>query len=366
MGIFKLNGVDYMGGSGGGGNPQPGLGYKETVLWENTSGTTSSSTITLSSALDNYDAIYIITASNAEPNYKSTQIIPVSAIDTTGTTNFGIFDTGGDNYYYVVLNYVDSTHITLSSWGSSYLIKYYKVVGINYGAGGTPIQPIIYSEEEREVGVWTDGKPLYEKTFYYSTLNVSRTDWTILEAFTLDKFIDVSVSFTNSNRYLDETYMKISYYNGNLYYHTPEINGTCDDAYITIQYTKTTDTPGSGIWTPSGVPAVHYSTDEHVVGTWIDGSTLYEKSYHVPTVTSTYITIDSTISASTIKLRDVSMGSIVIGGAYNNAQYVDGRLSYNSFIRVVLHVGLSVGMEAPPSEPITDFDFTIRYTKTTS
>jgi hypothetical protein len=103
-----------------------------------------------------------------------------------------------------------------------------------------------------------------------------------------------------------------------------------------------------------------------VVGKWIDGSTLYEKSYHVPTVTSTYITIDSTISASTIKLRDVSMGSIVIGGAYNNAQYVGGHLSYHTFIRVILSEGLSVGMEEPPAEPITDFDFTIRYTKSTT
>ena len=108
-----------------------------------------------------------------------------------------------------------------------------------------------------------------------------------------------------------------------------------------------------------------YSTAEQIVGTWIDGSTLYEKSYHVPTLTNTYITIDSTISASTIKIRSVSMGSIVIGGAYNNAQYVGGHLSYSSFIRVILNVGLSVGMEDPPAEPITDFDFTIRYTKTT-
>ena len=45
---------------------------------------------------------------------------------------------------------------------------------------------------------------------------------------------------------------------------------------IVLRYTKTTDTAGSGTWTPQGVPAVHYSTDEKVVGTWIDGSTIYE------------------------------------------------------------------------------------------
>ena len=48
---------------------------------------------------------------------------------------------------------------------------------------------------------------------------------------------------------------------------------------FTLQYTKTTDTAGSGTWTPQGVPAKHYSTEEKVIGTWIDGSTIYEKTY---------------------------------------------------------------------------------------
>jgi hypothetical protein len=47
----------------------------------------------------------------------------------------------------------------------------------------------------------------------------------------------------------------------------------------TYQYTKTTDTAGSGTWTPEGVPAHHYSTSEQVIGTWIDGKPLYEKVF---------------------------------------------------------------------------------------
>ena len=50
-------------------------------------------------------------------------------------------------------------------------------------------------------------------------------------------------------------------------------------AILTIWYTKDSDTAGSGSWTPSGVPAVHYSTDEQVVGTWIDGRTIYQKAF---------------------------------------------------------------------------------------
>ena len=38
---------------------------------------------------------------------------------------------------------------------------------------GDKYAPVIYSLEEREIGVWTDGKPLYQKTIYktYSQLS---------------------------------------------------------------------------------------------------------------------------------------------------------------------------------------------------
>ena len=61
---------------------------------------------------------------------------------------------------------------------------------------------------------------------------------------------------------------------------------TCDRVVFTLIYTKTTDTAGSGQWTPQGVPAHHYSEDEQVVGTWIDGSTVYEKVIDLGTNTN--------------------------------------------------------------------------------
>lgn len=291
MGIFKLNGIDYMGG-GGGGNAN-----ERVLTW----------------------AEYCALTEEEKTN---------------GTT-----------YYINDIN----------------------------GEGKDQFQPIIYSEEEREVGVWTDGRPLYEKTVTFT--NVSRTGVIDLDLINVDNIFihngqynqDLPLPYVHSEMGngiggffgTDSNGKRIWNVRGGSY--APSVTG-----WMAVRYTKTTDTPGSGTWTPQGVPAHHYNTNEHIVGTWIDGSTLYEKSYHVPTVTSTYITIDSTINTSTVKIRDVSMGTIIIGGAYNNAQYVDGRLSYTSFIRVILSPGLSVGMDAPPSESVTDFDFTIRYTKTTS
>jgi hypothetical protein len=61
-------------------------------------------------------------------------------------------------------------------------------------------------------------------------------------------------------------------------------NSTTDYQRFTIRYTKSTDTAGSGTWTSQGVPAHHYSTTEQVVGTWIDGSTLYEKTINFGTL----------------------------------------------------------------------------------
>ena len=44
--------------------------------------------------------------------------------------------------------------------------------GINY------ITPECYSTEEREVGCWTDGKPLYQKTWDFgSDLSIASNTW---------------------------------------------------------------------------------------------------------------------------------------------------------------------------------------------
>ena len=280
MGIFKLNGIDYMGG-GGGGNAN-----EQTLTW----------------------AEYCALTEEEKAN---------------GTT-----------YYINDIN----------------------------GKGKDEFQPVIYSTEEREIGVWTDGKPLYEKTFYYSTLNVSRTDWTILEAFTLNKFIDASVSFTNNNRYLDESYMRISYYNGNLYYHTPENSGTCNDVYVTIRYTKTTDTPGSGTWTPQGVPAVHYSTEEQVVGTWTDGSTIYEKTITGTLGNVSQKTIDLSSEINCNLVIDIK-GWIMSTDSSNSYQiwmhdaYVRYYLRGNNNLIIDKNGADNYGFDNP-------YTFIIRYTKT--
>ena len=167
---------------------------------------------------------------------------------------------------------------------------YYITDGDDNNDGYQLIQPIIYSEEEREVGVWTDGKPLYQKT--YEVDNVGVSNLTVDSNMSL---LDIKiVGFINNgikmnNPYSGEVFQIAPSGTAILRVWNDESNGlrcnleggsstqTCT-ARFTIQYTKTTDVSGSGKWTPQGTPSVHYSTEEQVVGTWVDGSTLYEKT----------------------------------------------------------------------------------------
>ena len=147
--------------------------------------------------------------------------------------------------------------------------------------------PVIYSEAEREIGVWTDGKPLYERTFTFLNKSVPVSSWTTLTTLTgIDRIVTRrgcwQSHYNNNNNWLPVggRYVQINFLaTGELQFVATETGNTTIDLYITIQYTKTADVPGSGSWTPQGVPAHHYSTEEQIVGTWVDGSTMYEKTY---------------------------------------------------------------------------------------
>ena len=146
--------------------------------------------------------------------------------------------------------------------------------------------PALYSEEEREVGVWTDGKPLYQKTIP----NISfGTDTTYTHNLGIDKYISYTGRcYCNGDGWSNTKpfpyyqinwsgYADIRGWGTNNINLVSKWNNNVVD--LTIFYTKTTDQPGSGTWTPEGQLAHHYSTSEKIVGTWIDGSTVYERTW---------------------------------------------------------------------------------------
>ena len=157
----------------------------------------------------------------------------------------------------------------------------YTVYGLIQGTDSI-FTPIIYSDNERVIGIWRDNKPLYQRTYDLgSEVSVSNSTWQ-------STGIDVSnVEMIPKCGALaaDGTYQSdlLAWNNGgDLYIQTPR-NSTGYARYLILQYTKTTDSAGSGNWNTDGVPTVHYSTSEQVIGTWYNGKPIYRKIF-TPTV----------------------------------------------------------------------------------
>ena len=244
----------------------------------------------------------------------------------------------------------------------------YMITDVN--GDGSQFQPVIYSEDEREIGVWVDGKPLYEKVFIASSpISISGSGW-IATSFAIDSENIVSATLIDPNGNTSGE-LPVANINGyiNIYPFFPANIKT-----IILQYTKTIDTAGSGIWTPQGVPAVHYSTDEQVVGTWIDGSTVYEKTYSV-NFTYESLTCDVAFSDisnlnSIIDLKGILGNAVLftLNGVINNS---------NKLIITSLHQYGDYGYIGPEGIRIKRGDIlwygdtpsvivTIRYTKSTT
>jgi hypothetical protein len=143
----------------------------------------------------------------------------------------------------------------------------------------------LYSTDEKIIGQWIDGKPLYQKVIR-ETITVSGS-----RAYFLSTTIpDAEFSFIyNASVYAYSDYIgscsevgsvnTSSQYDFNITDYTPAtgriwlIRGANAYQYLQliVRYTKTTDSPisiGSD---------TDYSTTEKIVGTWINGKPIYQK-----------------------------------------------------------------------------------------
>ena len=108
-----------------------------------------------------------------------------------------------------------------------------------------------FSTEERVVGTWIDGKPLYQKTLYfdnnghgYSSSNTTKilvSD--ILTVYNIDKVIDINGMLNNGKYFYPaatDGVKMVAIDNGNLiaYIYNSSFSW---NILITLQYTKTTD-----------------------------------------------------------------------------------------------------------------------------
>ena len=198
-----------------------------------------------------------------------------SAQGSIAVNDFVVLAVGGVNTTLRNVIYVKKGDVVTFNPVGTY--NFYYVYGLKSGSESNFFQPVIYSEEEREIGVWIDSKPLYQKTFDLgSDISVSNTSWynSIVIVTNIEK---ISSAW---GMYSGGTYYPLMAYhtNDDVNVLAARANSGASVRYLTLQYTKTTDVPGSGQYTTLGVPAVHYSTDEQIIGTWIDGKPLYQKT----------------------------------------------------------------------------------------
>ena len=243
----------------------------------------------------------------------------------------------------------------------------------------------LYSTDEKIIGQWTDGKPLYQKTIAV-TLTVSEDkvqqstdiDLSSLNVDTMifcsgfvigqgapDKFIRYSNDVWGSNlEYTFEVFLQTL---SNLRIVTNRVTLNGCTAYAIIRYTKTTDSA------VSMGDDTDYSTTEKIVGTWIDGRPVYQKTFTGTIPANTFVD-DTTTNFAVAELPNVdkvvcSAGSICDNVGYDTilnamwlSQGVNSRFARVTYYRSNQTVYLSSNSATCNGK---DFSITVQYTKTT-
>ena len=146
---------------------------------------------------------------------------------------------------------------------------------------GTIDRPMIFDTTEKVVGKWTDGRPLYQKTINFGALPNNTSKDVAHSISNLHQVWNIKGTTINTSGsvttipYADGTYfVNVSVTSTNLTCKS-NFNATSNTTtYITLQYTKTTDAANSYNYADEN----DYSTSEKIIGTWIDGSKLYQKT----------------------------------------------------------------------------------------
>lgn len=179
-----------------------------------------------------------------------------------------------------------------------YLGSFPEVVANKFSKGD------LYSTDEKMIGQWIDGKPLYQKSFD-TTIPSSNGVMSNTLLSNDCNVLDVLVNLINSNG--DTITAHATYKDHLIFYYKPnigvfaEINNaswaTNRGAVVTLKYTKSTDSA------VSMGDDTDYSTTEKIVGTWIDGKPIYQKTYDVGSSSSGEVkNIDSNLTTSNARL----------------------------------------------------------------
>lgn len=128
---------------------------------------------------------------------------------------------------------------------------------------------------------------------------------------------------------------------------------------------------GAGVWVTLPTSGINYLTEEHVIGTWIDGKPLYERSYSFTNTLSSfsdYVTIYNIPNIETVvrnfftALRDLGQNEKLY---YNGEGSVRPEHDVNYYINIREYNGNIQYRINNFGTQITDIVITTQYTKTT-
>jgi len=144
-----------------------------------------------------------------------------------------------------------------------------------------------YSTDEKVIGRWVDGKPLYQKSYVYTSFDMNSDKPLGLTNCTVINFDGLFVGTVHKYIY-PFNYQHPEYQNqyatatsisdeGKISVRTTSALRALDtyDMVLTVKYTKTTDSASTTIQEDPN----EYSTDEKIIGKWIDGKPLYQKTF---------------------------------------------------------------------------------------
>lgn len=170
---WKLNGNSGSGGSG------TGSGIKEVTLFSGTADTLND-TYDLTDDISKYDYVYVKGNINSNPTtaIPCTNIFKISDLVTNSVYN-GVLQVNTAAYLQntfitkrTALQLVDTTSFKVISIENSsddnIPIVVEEIIGWKFTSGsgsGSGSSEVNYSLEEQKIGTWIDGKPLYQKTY---------------------------------------------------------------------------------------------------------------------------------------------------------------------------------------------------------
>ena len=269
-------------------------------------------------------------------SYNNTASAPTLTVNST-TKNIKYID-ADDNVSTPLIWWNAGDIVEFTYDGTQWLMQ--PTMQMLFSGQGTKIpREQIYSTSEKIVGCWTDGRPVYQKTITSTlptptsdgvdaigTVSIGASIATLVSLNLMAKKSEGTTICVNETAILDGNGRCVRVYGftnagGSDANKVSIVNNkvswggiTC---YITVQYTKTTDAANSFKY---GDPN-EYSTTEKIVGSWIDGKPLYQKTitYTMPTISTdgtrtvgTYTSTGTTIK-TVVDIQAIAYNS---SGAY--------------------------------------------------